>query len=255
MKKSFEKNYSEYYDYFYLNKDYKNEVEYIIKLFNKYGDSIKTIRDIACGTGNHLIHFLEKGFDIDGSDISKDMIKICEKKIKNYFLAEKPNLEIVSMLNFHSLKKYDAVLCLFAAINYLKNLDEIDKLLKLIHKNIKQGGLFIFDFWNGFLVPGNHNSKGKKIYKINDDLNIVRNSSTYVEIVNQKCKVEYEIQIIEKNKTKCFTEEHNICFFTPQQIIHLLNNNGFYVELLSPYLKIKDISINDWEILIVAKKV
>ena len=55
----FKNNYSKVYDILYSKKNYKLEVNYIIKLLNKFKLK-KSILDLGCGTGKHLSYFINK---------------------------------------------------------------------------------------------------------------------------------------------------------------------------------------------------
>jgi ubiquinone/menaquinone biosynthesis C-methylase UbiE len=44
---------AEYYDRIYWWKDYNREVEFLLKIFRRYGVRGKRILEVACGTGNH----------------------------------------------------------------------------------------------------------------------------------------------------------------------------------------------------------
>ncbi|MFN2175585.1 MAG: class I SAM-dependent methyltransferase [Anaerolineales bacterium] len=53
------------------------EIEYFMDLIKRYGDPAL---DVACGTGRLLIPFLRAGLEVDGCDISADMIVLCTQK-------------------------------------------------------------------------------------------------------------------------------------------------------------------------------
>lgn len=54
-------NYADFYDLFYEDKDYNAEVNFIIDLAKINTNSqIKSVLDIGCGTGGHLIPFAKK---------------------------------------------------------------------------------------------------------------------------------------------------------------------------------------------------
>ena len=53
------------------------EIEYFKGLIERHGEPAL---DVACGTGRLLIPFLRAGLDVDGCDISSDMIELCNQK-------------------------------------------------------------------------------------------------------------------------------------------------------------------------------
>jgi SAM-dependent methyltransferase len=56
------------------------EIEYFKRLVEKYGEPIL---DVACGTGRLLIPFLRAGLDVDGCDISPDMLAFCAQRVQS----------------------------------------------------------------------------------------------------------------------------------------------------------------------------
>ena len=55
------------------------EVAYFQALIERYGEPAL---DVACGTGRLLIPFLLAGLDVDGCDISADMLALCGQRAK-----------------------------------------------------------------------------------------------------------------------------------------------------------------------------
>lgn len=53
------------------------EIAYFQNMLEVYGDPAL---DAGCGTGRLLVPFLEAGLDVDGVDVSQDMLSLCRKK-------------------------------------------------------------------------------------------------------------------------------------------------------------------------------
>ena len=53
------------------------EVPYFLQQIGRYG---QPVLDLACGTGRVLLPLLRANIDIDGCDISDDMLRFCELK-------------------------------------------------------------------------------------------------------------------------------------------------------------------------------
>ena len=53
------------------------EIAYVQKLIERYG---QPALDVACGTGRLLLPYLRAGLDVDGCDISPDMLARCREK-------------------------------------------------------------------------------------------------------------------------------------------------------------------------------
>ena len=74
-------NYAQYYDFLNQQKDYRQEIDYITSLINKYAPNANNVLDLGCGTGLHAINLAEEGYHISGIDQSPDMIKIANKRL------------------------------------------------------------------------------------------------------------------------------------------------------------------------------
>ena len=60
------------------------EIAYYRKLIESYG---QPALDVACGTGRLLLPYLRAGLDVDGCDISPDMLALCAEKAEREGLS------------------------------------------------------------------------------------------------------------------------------------------------------------------------
>ena len=60
------------------------EIAYFQKCIERYG---QPALDVACGTGRLLLPYLRAGLDVDGCDISPDMIALCREKAEQEGLS------------------------------------------------------------------------------------------------------------------------------------------------------------------------
>ncbi|MCB0744230.1 MAG: class I SAM-dependent methyltransferase, partial [Ignavibacteriae bacterium] len=68
--------YAKYYDLLYNDKDYQGEVDYINKLIKTNSNqSSHAILDLGCGTGIHANLFTNLDYQVDGVDMSPQMIE------------------------------------------------------------------------------------------------------------------------------------------------------------------------------------
>ncbi len=76
-----------------------------------------------CGNGRMLIPFMEKGIDIEGFDISEEMLRVC--KLKGQKLNLKPNVSYGRIEEFKGDKNYDLIMIPFGSFSLLP--DELAK--------------------------------------------------------------------------------------------------------------------------------
>ena len=70
---------AELYDLFYGAKPYAAEAGYLHGLLQRFSERpVRRLLDIACGTGSHAIELERLGYEVVGSDISEDMLALCQ---------------------------------------------------------------------------------------------------------------------------------------------------------------------------------
>jgi ubiquinone/menaquinone biosynthesis C-methylase UbiE len=67
----------------FLTKDIKyNEwSKYIISIIKKLNPDAKAVLDLCCGTGSMTAILSKKGYDVDGVDISSEMLTVASNKL------------------------------------------------------------------------------------------------------------------------------------------------------------------------------
>jgi len=60
--------------------------------------------DVGCGTGRLLLEYLADGLDVDGVDVSPEMLEICAEKAKQ--ICAKNQIQPVIFLNSSILSRY-----------------------------------------------------------------------------------------------------------------------------------------------------
>ncbi len=131
------------YDYYMDEVPYEKWLDNMVGYFNKYGNNIKNVLDLGCGTGSMSILLKQKGYDITGLDISEEML--AEAANKTYEAGLKIDYICQDMVALEVAKPYDAVISLCDCMNYITEDAELKKVFKNCYKALKPGGLFIFD--------------------------------------------------------------------------------------------------------------
>jgi SAM-dependent methyltransferase len=97
-------------------------------------DKTMKVLEPMCGNGRMLIPFMEKGVDIEGFDISEEMLKVCRQKAEQLNLM--PTVFCEKIEDFKSDKKYDLILIPFGSFSLLpdeladRGLDNLKAVLK-----------------------------------------------------------------------------------------------------------------------------
>ncbi len=179
---------------------------------------VNRIVDFTCGTGSQVFYLHKKGYDVSGFDINKKMLRMARKKVKTN------NLQVTfkqgDIRNTYA-GQFDAVISIFNAIGHLTKAD-FQKALVNISKNLKQGGLYLFDNFNlNYLLDGDNICKltmdvksrvnNKDIREIQystiDSNGVLASFDTYIEsTVGRKPKLSYAEQTLQTYSEKMLRE-------------------------------------------------
>ena len=148
----YDKFYAEIYDYLVYN-NYKDDYE-VGEIINKTTPtSSSKILDIGCGTGNQVVNFSSKGYEVLGIDISPSMINKAIEKYPNY------NFKVADALNKDNFNSntFTHITCLYFTIYYFQNKRQ---LLENIYRWLMPVGYFIVHLvdrkmFDPILPPGN----------------------------------------------------------------------------------------------------
>lgn len=136
-------SFAEVYDLFMEDTPYKKWVNYIEKIWQKFGLTPQLIAELGCGTGNMTNLLAEKGFELIGIDNSYQMLSKAKEK------AYKNNLDVLylqqDMREFELFGTVDCILSICDSINYILEENEILNIFKLVNNYLNPNGLFIFD--------------------------------------------------------------------------------------------------------------
>jgi SAM-dependent methyltransferase len=224
MTQPFGSVYANAYDAIYSEKDYAAECRLLQKIFEESSQSpVKTILDLGCGTGNHLLPLLQKGFKVTGVDRSRAMLTR---------LLEKANGAGVSVAqgdirSIRLKKKFDAVLMMFAVLGYQIELADVLAALRTAREHLKPQGLLLFDVWYGPAVLYQKPAKRMKFIS-KPGYKILRIASSQLNIPAQICIVEYELFVLEEDHSFVHLhEKHPMRYFFPAELQLLLSQTGF----------------------------
>jgi len=242
------KDYAKYYDLIYKDKDYEKEVDFIENIFGK--NKPKKILEVGCGTGNYTKILLKRGYEVTAIDISEDMLKIARGKCACKFIEG--DIRSVSIND-----KFDACIAMFAVMGYITENSDIIRALNNIRRHLKPNGIFIFDVWNGLAVM--RLLPEQRIKEVeNNEIKIIRFASPNLRSFDHICEVDYKVLILNKadNTYEEINEKHIVRFYFPQEIKYYLENAGFAVLKICPFLDLNGkVDENVWNIAVIARAV
>lgn len=220
------KDYAYYYNAFYGDKDYKQEAEQVDSLLRKYGQEVKKIINLGCGTGRHDAELSKIGYNCTGIDLSSSMIAIAKENAQKEGVSI--DFDIADIRDYKSNEKYDAVISLFHVMSYQNTNQDIISAFKTARNLLEKDGIFVFDVWYG---PGVLTDQPcVRVKKIADEKNeLIRIARPVMHDKKNLVDVNYEILVIEKEtgKTRVINETHNMRYFFRPELEFFLKEAGF----------------------------
>jgi SAM-dependent methyltransferase len=248
--------YSSYYDLINNQKQYAEESDYIVQLLklNLPNQNIDLL-ELGCGSGAHAEHLLKQPWlnAIQGIELSQEMVKVAkDKNIKSFDVLQG---DIAKLAEISISKNFDAAISLFHVISYLTKTEEIISCFKAVRKNLKHGGVFIFDVW---YTPAVYFQKPEtRIRKAeNGKIEVTRIAKSIVHEERSVVDVHFEIFVKDKisNTIEVFSETHPMRHFSTPEIKLIANLSGFEFVESHEFQTMKKPSVNTWGVTYILKK-
>ena len=131
------------YDGLMADGIYRRRADYLEKLFQKSAIPVRTVLDLACGTGTIACLLAAKGYDVTATDLSEEMLT--QGMNKAAALERPPFFLLQSMPKLHLLEPVDAAVSTLDSLNYLTREKDIRETFRRVFRYLKPGGSFIFD--------------------------------------------------------------------------------------------------------------
>ena len=123
-----------------FNDDFRpHEIPYFQRFIESDGEPAL---DVACGTGRLLRPYLRAGLDVDGCDVSADMIALCREKATREGLS--PNLYVQPMHELDLPRRYKTIF-VCGGFGLGSTRDQDLEALKRFHEYLEPGGTLLLD--------------------------------------------------------------------------------------------------------------
>lgn len=247
--------YAEYYDLVYDDKDYDLEVAYVLSLLKAQGITSGRILELGCGTGRHAMLLAKAGFHVTGIDKSALMIEEAQRKIPIQ-LEGQLDFVVTDICSHRSETTYDAVIALFHVASYLTEDEEQDYLFGIADRQLKDGGVLLFDYWHG---PGVLNDLPSVRVKrvVNARTQVFRISEPEIDHIRNTVDVKFSIFVTNRaaNTTSILAETHKMRYLFVNEIVARARANNLYCTETKAWMTDRAISLQDWQAVTLCTKV
>lgn len=250
----YEGHHAEIYDLLYAEKRYESETNFVYQQLKKYVDKVATVLETACGTGNHAFFFEQLRLKITALDVSESMVAQAQQKaLERHSTIDFKVGDMRQLPTFATA--FDAAVCLFNSIGYLLENQEINDFLNGVQRNLKAGGIFVFEFWHAPAML--RHSDRLKIRKFSlPDRQILRISETTLHPEHQTATVSFDIYEFFENQrfTKTTEQQTNRYFSLPEMRLFLQHNGFETLHFFAGYHANETVDEQTWNVVCVAKK-
>ena len=164
----------------------QKELDFYLSFVNKN----MNILEPMCGSGRFLVSFIEKGFNIDGFDISKEMLERCKSKIDKLKIKNSSKLECCSFNTFPISRKYDFIFIPSGSFSLFTNSNDINENLKILEMLSSQNGKIVIE------LEVNENMDGKKVSESYSKSKTVKKDNNEIVLYYKTVKVDKNEKVI-----------------------------------------------------------
>lgn len=246
--KPFDQQYSKYYNLLYADKNYHQEVDYVVSVLKHYHPQAKDLLEYGSGTGGHATLLKESGYNVFGVERSSEMASVARER--------GVECEVADIADFKLERKFDACISLFHVISYITSNEKLIKVFSLTKAHLKTGGIFVFDVWYTPAVL--HQVPETRVKKIeNDEVAVTRIAVPEIDYVANIVGVNYEIVQRDKKTGNYseFNELHNMRHFGVPEIELIAQLTGFELVKAEEFLTGKLPSNDTWGVNFILRSV
>lgn len=247
--------YASNYDLMYGEKDYEAECDLLESLFERHSPRpVRSILDLGCGTGNHLVRLAARGYQLTGVDQSEQMLEAARGKLNDATNPEippgdiqpqggqqpgrawRPQLVRSGIQTLDLGRQYDAVLMMFAVMGYLATDRDLQRGLQVVRQHLAPGGLFVADFWYGPAVVAIGPSV--RTLRLNTpDGELLRTATPRLDAEHHRCTVHYQLST--PDGTVQAEETHTMRYFFPDELQSRLGELQLEILAMHPFLALE----------------
>lgn len=204
------------YDAIYSFKNYAREAALVDERIRSHSRAPgRRLLDVACGTGEHLRYLREK-YEVEGLDLDESMLDVARRK--------HPDLPFhhADMADFDLGRRFDAVICLFSAVGYLKTVPRLRQAMATLVRHLAPGGVLIVEPW---LTPMSFHA-GTLGSAFVDEPNLKAARFSVSDVRDGLSVMDFHYLVTTLDKTMSFTERHELALYTHEDYLGAIEASG-----------------------------
>lgn len=206
------------YDLIYSSfKNYDDESATIHSAIHQANPNTRRVLDVACGTGEHARRLTERfGYHVDGLDLDANFATIARRKLPN------ASVHVANMIDFEVPDRYDAIVCLFSSVGYVRTLDNLQKTFTQFKRHLAPDGVVIVEPW---FEPGVLSERRVSVNQaVSTDASVCR--MAYTTITGRLSRLQFEYLIGRPDGIERASEVHELGLFTVAETMECFRGAG-----------------------------
>jgi cyclopropane fatty-acyl-phospholipid synthase-like methyltransferase len=197
------------------------------------------ILEPMCGSGRVLVPFAKKGYNIDGFDLSEEMLERCRIKIKE--IENKCTLSRCDFLEYTPKKHYDFIFITSCSFSLIIEKEKIQLYLEHLKKLAVPKGKIVLEVLIEEKINFLKNDNSQKIVKEGNKEIILSEKLIKIDEINNITYSSLEYELFEDNKLiEKEDQNFNIKYYQPNELEMYLKKAGLKINnKYIDYLKTK----------------
>ena len=130
---------SAYYDLMCCDINYLAQSNMVHRLQQLLGNGGNSHLDLACGTGPHIRHFIDYGYQCSGLDLNQPMLDLARAR------CPEASFMLHNMASFTLAAPVDLITCFLYSMHYNPTVSALKQCLASVFAALSPGGLLIFN--------------------------------------------------------------------------------------------------------------
>lgn len=120
------------------------------------GREDRSLLDVACGTGQFALWFLERGYSVLGIDLSEHVLRHARERARSYVDDGRADFVAADATAFTVERSFGLATSLGNLVNLLTGTENVRRCFERVRAAVANGGTFVFDavtrkgMWEGF---------------------------------------------------------------------------------------------------------
>ncbi|MDE3111723.1 MAG: class I SAM-dependent methyltransferase [Chloroflexota bacterium] len=182
---------------------------------------VRSLLDVACGTGTHLQYLRAHYDEVVGLDLSAEMLALAAQRLPGVRLVEG------DMLTFDLGRKFDSMTCLGSATGYARTPKKLERAVARMAQHLTPGGVLVIE---PFVRPEVWEwGRVGSFFVETPSLKIAHFATTGEP--GPVANMTFHYLVAEKGQVTYFSEEHALGLFTFQQLVDASRSAGLTTTL------------------------